>query len=693
MLRIAFDIGGTFTDFVLEDGRSGTLQFHKVPTTPRDPAEAVLEGLATLLRTAGAAYAEVTGILHATTVATNAILERKGSRTALITTEGFRDIIIIGRQKRYDTYDMYLAKPVPLVRRRDIFEVAERVLADGTIERPLDAAALDKVLGRIAAGGYESIAVCLLHAYADPAHEKAVGKRLAERGGAAVVSLSSDVSPKFREYERASTVVANAYIKPIVGRYVTRLGGALKQQGIRSDLFIMQSNGGLVSPELACEMPIRIVESGPAAGVLLCGVIGKEEGLDRVLTFDMGGTTAKLGAIDGGEPAITPTFEVDQVRYRKGSGLPVNIPAVELLEIGAGGGSLARADMGIIKVGPESAGADPGPACYGRGGTGATVTDANVVLGYINPAYFNGGAMRLDAEAAAAAVLRDIGEPLGLGVKEAAWGIHRVANANMERAMRIVSVERGRDPRKYALVAFGGAGPLHAARLARALGVPKVIVPFGAGVGSAIGMLEANSKLDASQTRVLTLTAGAGPRIEEIYRQLAQRVEADLKRLGTAAAAPVIKRFAYLRYAGQGHDLRVDLPEFPVDAGYVARLAACFEEAYLAKYGYRQPGAVVEAVDWYITASVPNASAGAHRAMSWTAKPGAAFRRDVRRAYFPEAGGDVECAVIERSALPVGETIEGPAIIEEAAATTVLLPRCTASVSQRGHLTITLGEG
>jgi N-methylhydantoinase A len=406
----------------------------------------------------------------------------------------------------------------------------------------------------------------------------------------------------------------------------------------------------------------------------------------------MGGTTAKLGAIDGGEPAITPTFEVDQVRYRKGSGLPINIPAVELLEIGAGGGSLARSDMGLIKVGPESAGADPGPVCYRRGGTGATVTDANVVLGYINPAYFNGGAMQLDAQASADAIARDIGTPLGLGTTEAAWGIHRVANANMERAMRIVSVERGRDPRKYALVAFGGAGPLHAARLARALGIPKLIVRFGAGVGSAIGMLEANSKIDASLTRLLKLTAGAEPQIEEVYRQLDARVLADLARMGTTSEA-VITRFAYLRYEGQGHDIRVDLPAFPVGAGYVDQIAARFEAAYQAKYGYRQPGAVVEAVDWYIAASLPNASAGTHRAKSWAAVASGPFRRGTRKAYFPESGGETECAVIDRSALPVGEVIEGPAIIEEAEATTLLLPRSTASVSARGHLIVTLSEG
>jgi N-methylhydantoinase A len=532
--------------------------------------------------------------------------------------------------------------------------------------------------------------VCLLHAYARGEHERLIGERLARRNPQRAISLSSQVSPKFREYERASTVVANAYVKPIVNGYVRRLTGALAQKGIGCDLFIMQSNGGLVPPELACEMPIRIVESGPAAGVLLCGVIGAEEGLERVLTFDMGGTTAKLGAIDGGEPAISPTFEVDQVRYRKGSGLPINVPALELLEIGAGGGSIARAEMGMIKVGPESAGADPGPACYGRAGTEATVTDANVVLGYINPDNFNGGAIRLDAEAAAEAIGRELGAPLGLDVGEAAWGIYTMANANMERAMRIVSVERGRDPRRYGLVAFGGAGPLHAGRLARALGIPKIIVPWGAGVGSAIGLLEANTKLDQSLTRLLTLSAGAEAEITEIYRALEGRMDADLKRL-PSALPPVMARFAFLRYLGQGHEIRVDLPAFPTGENYIAELLARFEAVYLAKYGYRQGGAAVEAVDWYLVATIPNGAPGANRARGRRGEVSGGAQRGARPAYFPELGGYVDTPVFERGALGAGETLSGPAIIEEVEATTVLLPKAVAVVSERGHLVIAVG--
>jgi N-methylhydantoinase A len=690
MIRIAFDIGGTFTDFVLEDDRSGTLQFWKVPTTTSDLAKAVLQGLDDLLCQAGVAPEAVEGILHATTVATNAITERKGSRTALLTTEGFRDVLIIGRQKRYETYDLYLDKPAPLVRRRDIFELPERVNHDGTVERPLDPATVDCLLDEILRRGYESVAVSLLHAYAEPAHERLVGECIAARGPELAVSLSSDISPKLREYERTNTTVANAYIKPIIGRYLANLSKALKERGVRSELFIMQSNGGLVSPELARAYPIRIVESGPAAGVLLCSVIGRREGFDQVITFDMGGTTAKLGAIDGGEPAIIPTFEINQVRYRKGSGLPLNISAIELLEIGAGGGSIAATDMGLIKIGPESAGAEPGPICYGRGGTRPTVTDASLVLGYINPDYFNGGAMKLDREAAAAGIRRHLGDELGLKAGEAAWGIYTMANANMEQAMRIVSVERGRDPRRFALVAFGGAGPLHASRLAHALDIPTVIIPYGAGVGSAIGLLEANSKIDTSVTRVMAVEDAATAAIACIYDELEQRARTDLKRLGTTEA-PNWARFAYMRYAGQGYEIRVDLPAGPINGDYAARARVEFHRAYERNYGYCNTGAAVEAVDWYLVATVPNMTGCTERKRSQPSTRGGESRRGTRQAYFPELGGYVDCAVVDRYAMALGEVIEGPAIIEERESTTVLLPDDRASTSALGNLVITTG--
>ncbi|MGH7071496.1 MAG: hydantoinase/oxoprolinase family protein, partial [Acetobacteraceae bacterium] len=500
MLQLAIDIGGTFTDFALRDSDGGGIRVWKVPTSSREPARAVIENLSSKMREGEPVLAAVGGIVHATTIATNAILERKGSRIALITTKGFRDVLLLGRQKRYDTNDLHLDKPRPLVERCDIFEVDERLGPDGAVLRALDEGSAAKAVDEIDSAGYQSAAVAFLHSYANPLHEQRMAKLLRARLPNLPVTLSSVVSPKFREYERTSTTVANAYVAPLVGSYISALEASLQRLGINCEMSIMQSNGGLVSSELARLSPVRIIESGPAAGVLMCAEIGRQEGYRNVMTFDMGGTTAKLGAINDGVPAVSQTFEVDTVNCKKGSGLPLNMTAVELLEIGAGGGSIARASMGLIVVGPDSAGAEPGPACYQRGGTDATVTDANLVLGYLNPEYFNGGAMRLDANAAKSAVADAVAEPLHLSVQEAAWGIHSVANANMERAMRVVSIERGRDPRHYAMVAFGGAGPLHACRLARALGIPRVIVPFGAGVGSALGLLVAEPKVDAGVT-------------------------------------------------------------------------------------------------------------------------------------------------------------------------------------------------
>ncbi len=512
-LRIGMDTGGTFTDFVLRDDASGGSWFAKTLSTPGDPARAALEGLDRLASVRPFRLAEIGEIRIATTVATNAILERKGGRTALVTTRGFRDVLIMGRSKRFDTYDLWLDKPRPLVPRQAIFEVDERIGPDGEVLRPLDPRSVAAAAERVAAAGAESVAVCLLHAYANPAHEQAAGELLAEhlggppRNRAVPISLSTDVSPRRREYERTSTVVANAYVKPIVGRFLAELEAAFASLGFTGELRVMQSNGGLTTSALAREYPVNIIESGPAAGVLACRATGMRESEEHLITFDMGGTTAKVGVIDGGEPAVTSTFEVDGVNLRKWSGLPLDVPSVELVEIGAGGGSIASAELGVVAVGPESAGAEPGPVCYGRGGRRATLTDANLVLGYLDPASFADGRIRLDRGAAERATGERIGAPLGLGVAAAAWGVHRIANANMERALRSMSIERGRDPRDYALVAFGGAGPLHACELARALGIPRVIVPRGAGVASAIGLLEAERTLTVSRTRTIRLDA------------------------------------------------------------------------------------------------------------------------------------------------------------------------------------------
>jgi len=686
--RLSFDIGGTFTDFVIEDIGSGERRFWKVLSTHGDPAGGVLEGIDHLLAESGIAPNQVEVLLHATTVATNAILERKGARTALITTRGFRDVLLMGRQKRYDTNDLRLAKPAPLIARRDIFELDERTLADGTIRLAPTAGALSSLAAEVAAGGYQAVAICLLHAYANAEHERQIGAAVRLAAPEVSVCLSSDVSPKLREYERTSTTVANAYVQPIVTRYVTRLSEALHGRGIRPELLVMQSNGGLVPPGLACATPIRIVESGPAAGVLMCRALGEQEGLPDLLTFDMGGTTAKLGAIDKGVPAMLPTFEVDQVRYVKGSGLPLNISAIEMLEIGAGGGSIARADLGTIAVGPRSAGSEPGPICYGNGGTQPTVTDANVVLGYLNPGYFNGGRMTLDIESARAGIDTVVAQQLGLSVAEAAWGIHRMATANMERALRIVSVERGRDPRRYALVGFGGAGPLHATRLARQVGIPTVIVPRGAGVGSAVGLLEAEPRLERAMTRVTPADVGLRDVAQSVLGEIEQQLRGDG---GLAGSEWAITRTATARYAGQGHEVPVPLPATELDAAVFAEaFVKGFGAAYRTTYGFEDPGRAVEVIDWSVVAARPVASR--MRNTTQAAPSSKALQRH-RQAYFPEYGGFIDCPIHDQESLQAASSITGPAIIEDVETTIVLLPGDRTRLTTSGNLLITIGGG
>ena len=735
MLRLSVDTGGTFTDFVLRDEASGASWFAKTLSTPSDPARATLEGIDRLASVRPFRLADIGEILLATTVATNAILERKGGRTALVTTRGFRDVLIMGRSKRFDTYDLWLDKPRPLVPRRAIHEVDERIGPDGEVLAPLDPDSVAAVAERLADDGVESVAVSLLHAYANPAHERAARAVLAERlGGPArnrdvPISLSSDVSPRRREYERTSTVVANAYVKPIVGRFLAELETAFASHGFAGELRVMQSNGGLTTPALAREYPVNIVESGPAAGVLACRATGARERLSHVITFDMGGTTAKVGVIDDGEPAITSTFEVDGVNLRKWSGLPLDVPAVELVEIGAGGGSIASTRLGLVAVGPESAGAEPGPVCYGRGGGRATLTDANLVLGYLDPDSFAGGQIRIDRGAAERATREQIGEPLGLDLASAAWGVHRIANANMERALRSMSIERGRDPRDYALVAFGGAGPLHACALARALGIPRVIVPRGAGVASAIGLLEAERNLTVSLTRTIGLD---GPEAASELAALFAGLEARARELiGRPGRRPIAwQRHAHLRYAGQGFELRVAIPPGPIDDEFPARAREAFDSRYEAEYGYAQRDEPAEGTDWFLTGG-PGGDPAPAPASGPTGGPGRDARpdredvgsgpppdppSDPRRsgatgdggraagserpapigtvtAWLADAsagsgGAWADWPVFDRDGLRAGDRLAGPAIVAERESTTLLPAGDTARVSGEGSLLI-----
>jgi N-methylhydantoinase A len=685
MLRLAFDIGGTFTDYVLQDQDSGRVRIWKVPTT-HEPALGVEALLGEKISSGEISFEQVSSVIHATTVATNAILERKGARTALVTTEGFRDVILIGRQKRYDMNDLYLDKPVPLVDRSDIFAVEERIAADGRIIKGFDEAGARAVAQRIKTAGYHSVAVMFLHSYINPAHERRMADIL--RAHDLDVTLSSEVSPKFREYERASTTVANAYVRPLVVRYLDTLDRSFAEKRLSSRLAVMQSNGGIISSELARSHPIRIIESGPAAGVLMCAEVGRQLGHDHVMSFDMGGTTAKLGTIDKGEPIVTPTYEVDTIDARKNSGLPLSMLAIELLEIGSGGGSIAQTKMGLIAVGPQSAGAVPGPICYGRGGTQPTLTDANLVLGYLNADYFNGGAMKLDHAAAALGIETAIATPLGLPLISAAWGIHAIANSNMERAMRVVSIERGRDPREHVLVAFGGAGPLHASRLARALKIPKVVVPFAAGVGSAIGLLVAHYRIDAGATRVIKLDGRAGEEVATILSDLERRAREQAMQLELGNALSV-SRSAYMRYSGQGYDVRVALPGGPVDGLYEQKMRAAFHDTYRKEYGFFDPDAEVEATEWYVVVSVGNRDYGLlERRVEACLAPAESAVTGEREAYFPEGGGMVRSRVLDRYRMKANVMFEGPCLVEERESTTVVLPGDDVRLDHFGHLII-----
>src|SRR5215472_13491346 len=503
--RLAVDIGGTFTDLCLE--RNGTLTSVKVLTTPRAPEEGVLAGMEEILKQTGLKPAELGLIIHGTTLATNAIIERKGAKTALIVTEGFRDSIEIAFEHRFEQYDIFMVKPAPLVPRDLRFGVPERLDGRGNVLVPLDESAVKALAPKLKARSIESIAIGYMHAYLDSKHERRTRDILSELLPGVSITLSSEVSPEIREYERWSTAVANAYVQPVMARYLGRLDDALRAKGVACPLFLITSGGGLAALETARHFPIRLVESGPAGGAILAAALARQCGLDKVLSFDMGGTTAKICLIDNGEPQHSRTFEVArQYRFLKGSGLPLRIPVIEMVEIGAGGGSIASVDpLARINVGPESAGAEPGPASYGRGGAEPTVTDADVVLGRIDPDYFAGGSIKLDAARAVTAIDKAIGQPLGLRRLEAAFAISEVVEENMANAARVHAVERGKDLEARTLIAFGGAAPLHAARLADKLGIRRVLIPCGAGVGSAFGFLQAPVAYEVARSRYVRL--------------------------------------------------------------------------------------------------------------------------------------------------------------------------------------------
>jgi N-methylhydantoinase A len=690
---LGIDIGGTFTDIVVYDHDSGRQWSRKVLTTHEDPARAVAAGVAALLAEGRLGPEHFTRVVHATTLFTNALIERKGAVTGLITTAGFRDTLEIGRERKYELYDLHIAKPEPLVPRSLRLEVAERSRADGGIERRLDTKQLESRVRALAQAGVESIAVVFLHAYANPRHEAQAARLIAKRYPKIAVTTSHEVAPEIREYERASTTAANAYIKPLAHRYLALMAKRIDALGIPAPLLLMLSSGGLTHVGEAQRTPVQMLESGPAAGALAGAFFGRDDGGGKLLAFDMGGTTAKLSLVDEGEPLTAYSFEAArQKRFMEGSGLPIRISTIELIEIGAGGGSIAAVDeIGLLKVGPRSAGSQPGPASYGLGGTEPTVTDADFLLGYLNPGYFAGGEVKVDLPAARQAIERLAGT-LGLDPVKVAWGIHNIVNENMASAARVHIAERGRDPRDYTLLCTGGAGPVHAQQVAGKLGISRVICPPSAGVASALGLLVAPARVDRVATVGIRLDTGSPASLETAFKRLEDEARAVMADTGLKLESATMKRLADGRFLGQGFDLVVELPEGPYLDGAAGRrrLTEAFETAYREKFALTPPGVAVEFLNIRVSARAP--VSGSEVVLQGRKGTGAAAAlKGGRPAYFSETGGFTETAVYDRYRLGVGDEIQGPAVVEEEGSTLVVGPGATARVAPTGNMVLTLG--
>ncbi|MBV9251658.1 MAG: hydantoinase/oxoprolinase family protein [Acetobacteraceae bacterium] len=682
--RLAVDIGGTFTDLALE--HDGTLTTLKILTTQAHPERGVLEGVRTILPAAGRSAADIALVIHGTTLATNAVIERKGARTVLLTTEGFRDVIAMGNESRYDQYDLNIVLPEPLVPRHLRLPIPERLDNEGKVLRPLDEAAVRVLVPRLRRERVESIAIGLLHAFVNPDHERRVHAILAEELPEIPVSLSSDVSPEMREWERFSTTVANAYVQPLMARYLRNLESGLRSFGFSAPVFLMLSGGGLTTIETACRFPIRLVESGPAGGAIFSAHIARQCGLDSVLSFDMGGTTAKICLIDHGRPQAARAFEIARVgRFRKGSGLPLRIPVIEMVEIGAGGGSIAHVDaMGRIAVGPESAGAEPGPVCYARGGTRPTVTDANLVLGRYDPARFAGGTMKLDARVAHQVLLAQVGAKLGLTAEMAALGVVEMVDENMGNAARVHAIESGKSYEGRTLIAFGGGGPVHACRVAEKVGITRILVPSGAGVGSAIGFLRAPVAYEVVRSLYQRLSSFDLLAVNRLLDAMRAEALAVVEQ-GSFGAKLTEARTAYMRYVGQGHEIPVPLPARTLTADDVTMIRARYDEEYARFYDRPVPGSDVEVMSYAVVVAagsepVTSVSANADLPARKTTPAGHQTVRDT-------VTGDVApWEVYDRKSLPPGSSVTGPAIIAEDETSTLVGSGWRATINALGYI-------
>ena len=686
--RIGVDIGGTFTDVALEVGdRRFTA---KTLTTSRAPEEGVLSALHAVVSEACIEPGGVSVIIHGTTLATNALIERKGAKTALLTTEGFRDVVEIRHENRFEQYDVNIDLPEPLVPRRRRLPIRERVNAQGLILLELDESSVNSAIEKLAADGVEAVAVGFLHSFTNPDHERRVGEAVSRALPDVAVTLSSDVSPEMREYERFSTACANAYLQPLMGRYVANLERDLKRAGFRCPMLLMTSGGGITSAETAIRFPVRLVESGPAGGAIFAACIARQNGLDEVVSFDMGGTTAKVCLIDKAQPQTARVFEVARIyRFLKGSGLPLRIPVIEMVEIGAGGGSIARVDsLGRIIVGPESAGSDPGPVCYAKGGTEPTVTDADVVLGRIDPTTFSGGKMALDGAGAERAASKRIGSPLDLSTEHAALGISEIVDENMANAARVHAIESGKDLRPRALIAFGGAAPLHAARVAEKLGINRVLVPANAGVGSAVGLLRAPVAYEVVRSRLMRL-GGFDPAVaNRLYTDMRSEAEAVVRR-GAPDASLTEQRSAFMRYRGQGHEIGVQLPVRELTAADQPLLTELFETAYRRLYSRSIPGVEIEILSWVLTLSAPSEGELAKPLPIKADKP---KPRGKRRVFDPNAGEFLQVPIFWRPDLKPGMELRGPAVIAEDETSTVVSPLFNARIDRFGYIELSRRE-
>jgi N-methylhydantoinase A/oxoprolinase/acetone carboxylase beta subunit len=686
--RLGCDIGGTFTDFVLLNDETGEILINKCLTTPRDPSDAVEQGIRELGQRVSGLVEDLGEVIHGTTLVINAIIERKGARTGLITTRGFRDVLELGREIRYAPYDIFAEFPKPLVPRRLRLEVDERVRNDGIILQPLDPREARDVVGRLLSMGVDSVAVCLINSFENPKHELMLKEILQEEAPGISVSISYEVLPQIREYERTSTTVTNAYVKPLTGRYLSRLSGRLGSMGFRGKLFIMLSSGGITSVETAAEFPVRIIESGPTAAVISGEYYGKLFDISEIFCFDMGGTTAKSCLIQGGVAGVVPTFEVGRVqRFMKGSGLTIQVPVVDLMEIGAGGGSIAKVSrLGTLQVGPESSGAEPGPICYGRGGEAPCITDADLLLGYLDENYFLGGEMHLDREGARRGVEERIARPLGVPFLQAVWGIHDLINETMAGAAKTHIAEKGGNPKVASVIAFGGAGPVHAFGLARKLGSPRLIIPPNAGVGSALGFFTAPRAFDLVRSHKVSLGEADFHVIEGIFKALEAEGARTLQATQGAAGLR-FERSVDMRFVGQGSETKVPLTGGPFDRFTKEEIRERFDEVYEKLYGRTYADSPVEFINFKVRASLPERLLRFPRL-----EPRVGSLEDAvkgrRPAYSADAGDFIPHTVYDRYLLFPGAGFRGPAIIEERESTVVVGEGATVTVDDWGFLWI-----